>query len=49
MDMDEFLDCYLFFWRNPILPFEACEVKEFHDWLPAWVLRAAQRVIDSRS
>lgn len=49
MDMDEFLDLYLFYWRNPILPFEAAEIHEFHCWLPAWVDRAAQKVINLHS
>ena len=40
--MDEFLDLYLFYWRNPVLPFEAAEIHEFHRWLPASVYRAAE-------
>lgn len=51
MDMDEFLDFYLYFFKTKIIlivPYEDCELQEFHDWLPAWVDRAAMRVISSR-
>lgn len=49
MNMDEFLDDYFYFWRNFGLIFEAAEIQEFHDWLPPWIDRSAERVIQSRS
>lgn len=51
MEMDEFLDLYLYFFKTKItniIPYEPAEMKEFHDWLPVWIDRAAMRVIDSR-